>query len=378
MNKEIKYIGFYDLQDSKVKRNISLAATNKMDYICDSLNNLGYNVHIVSPSYSTEKNTKFNKKEEKVISKNKFLTVFASFGSKNKFYLLLNILISNISLFFWLFKNIKKNETIIVYHSIWLSLPIRVVKLFKQFNYILELEEIYSDISHKNILLRNFESSLIYNAFSYVLVSEELKKKIGKNKISIIIYGGYKQQQYLTTPIDDGKIHLVYSGTIDSETLSAYNAVEATRHLNENYVLHIIGNGEIDKLNNLIKLVQKDTDCKIIYDGVKINKEYIIYIQRCHIGLNTRTMTGKFLSTSFPSKIPSYISLGINVISSDIKIVRDSPFGDLISYYSEDTPFAIAEAIKKATIFSSEVLQERVKDLDREFLKELKFLLENE
>lgn len=378
MNKEIKYIGFYDLQDSKVKRNISLAATNKMDYICDSLNSLGYNVHIVSPSYSTEKNTKFNKKEEKVISKNKLLTVFASFGSKNKFYLLLNILISNISLFFWLFKNIKKNETIIVYHSIWLSLPIRVVKLFKQFNYILELEEIYSDISHKNILQRNFESSLIHNAFSYVLVSEELKKKIGKNKISIIIYGGYKQQQYLATPIDDGKIHLVYSGTIDSETLSAYNAVEATRHLNENYVLHILGNGEIDKLNNLIKVVQKDTDCKIIYDGVKINEEYIIYMQRCHIGLNTRTMTGKFLSTSFPSKIPSYISLGINVVSSDIKSVRDSPFGDLISYYSDDTPFAIAEAIKKATVFSSEVLQERVKDLDREFLKELKFLLENE
>ena len=51
MVKSIKYIGFYDiLRDGVQKRSYSLAWTKKMDYICSVLNQLGYEVELVSPA----------------------------------------------------------------------------------------------------------------------------------------------------------------------------------------------------------------------------------------------------------------------------------------------------------------------------------------
>lgn len=44
----IKYIGFFDFQDSKVSRNYFLACTNKMESIAEALNDAGYPVEIVS------------------------------------------------------------------------------------------------------------------------------------------------------------------------------------------------------------------------------------------------------------------------------------------------------------------------------------------
>ena len=54
--KNIKYIGFYDLLDSKCKRSGSLVAINKMNYIANSISNLGVNVSIISPAWILEEN----------------------------------------------------------------------------------------------------------------------------------------------------------------------------------------------------------------------------------------------------------------------------------------------------------------------------------
>ena len=53
----IKYIGFFDFQDSKVSRNYPLACTNKMESIAEALVDAGYSVEIISTAVGT--NDKF-------------------------------------------------------------------------------------------------------------------------------------------------------------------------------------------------------------------------------------------------------------------------------------------------------------------------------
>ena len=78
INQTIKYIAFYDTHyNSDEKRNSSLAATNKIDYICSVLNKEGFKVLIVSPS-RTEKNQFFRGKRIE-LSKGIDLKLFPTF-----------------------------------------------------------------------------------------------------------------------------------------------------------------------------------------------------------------------------------------------------------------------------------------------------------
>jgi hypothetical protein len=375
MTRTIKYIGFYDLQNSSVKRNISLAATNKMDYITDTLNKIGYKVHIISPAYSVENNIKFNKKENIKVSENKRITLFPSIGNKSKFSVYINLILTQIYLFIYLIRNVRKHETILVYHSIWLSFAIKLAKLVKGFNYILELEEIYSDISHKKKYFLKYEYQLINDAKSYIIATDALKKRISKNKKYIVLYGNYKVEKLLTFPLRNNKKYLLYAGIIDKEKAGAFNAIEAAALLPSSFIMNIIGFGDVNNLQDRIKEINLKNSCTISFDGVKTGIDYVRYCQQNHIGLSTQKMQGSYTETSFPSKILSYLSFGINVISSDIPSVRESPMGDLINYYTEDNPHSIAEAIKKSTIHPSSVLQKRIMELDIKFISDLKTIL---
>lgn len=375
MNKEIKYIGFYDLQNSKIKRNISPAAISKMDYISDTLNSLGYKVHIVSPAYSVENNFNYNRKQNIKISENKNLTIFPSIGYKNKLSVYINLFLTQIYLFIWLIRNVKKGETVLVYHSLWLSLTIRISKIIKGFNYILELEEIYSDITHKKNYFLNLEYQLINNAISYLISADSLKSKINIEKKYTVLYGNYNVESLISnTPLDNKK-YILYAGIIDKEKAGAFNAIEAGNYLSSSYAINIIGFGDVDDLKKRIEEINSNNGCLINFDGIKSGSEYIEYCQKNHIGLSTQKTEGDYTATSFPSKILSYLSLGINVVSSDIPSVRNSPIGDLISYYKYDDPFSIAEAIKNATLYPSAILQKRINELDKKFILDLKNIL---
>ena len=57
----IKYIAFYynDKFDSRENRNYHLSAVGKIDYICEALNRIGYDVAVISPSW-TENSKSYN------------------------------------------------------------------------------------------------------------------------------------------------------------------------------------------------------------------------------------------------------------------------------------------------------------------------------
>ena len=137
----IKYIGVYDVfYNGKLEKDCSLAAIKKMNYIIDTLNNIGYNVEVISIA----RNKKKAQKKSKIPLNNKLnsLILLNAIGSSNKFISRIGELQIRLELFLWLIKNIKKNETILVYHSQRLCKIIYWACKIKKFNYILEVEEL--------------------------------------------------------------------------------------------------------------------------------------------------------------------------------------------------------------------------------------------
>ena len=377
MQQEIKYVGFYQNPLGSSKRNYALPATNKMDYIISAINEAGFKVVIVTPSWMTEENeqpfyeaTKINKlsKWKRVISVN-------SWKTSNRPFLYVKIIWSWLWLMFWLICNVKKDEKILVYHSTWLSLPIILAKKINKFHLILEVEEIYSDVFTLNRFFDILERKIIKEADSFLFSTELLIDKIAEGRPFKVINGNYQIFDILNTPANDGRIHLVYAGIIDSHKAGAFNAVESALSLPENYVMHIIGFGEVEDLKLRINEINKISKCEVTYDGLKSGLDFVKFCQSCHIGLSTQKMDGDYLNTSFPSKILTYLGLGLQVVSCEVDCVKHSKIGSYVTFYEIDSPQAIAEAIKKIDVKALNNPRKKIKELHTEFVLKLKKML---
>ena len=171
---------------------------------------------------------------------------------------------------------------------------------------------------------------------------------------------------------------MLYTGIIDFEKRGAFNAIDATEFLDENYVLHVLGFGEVDKLKERIEELNKTNKCKIVYDGLLSGDDFIRYCQQCHIGLSTQSLTGDYLQTSFPSKILSYMCMGLPVVSCYISCVSESGIGDLVTYYHNDSAEDIAQAIKNVNLTNTrDNITKRMFELNISFSDELDNLIMN-
>lgn len=376
--KIIKYVGFYDVTNSISDRVCNLAATNKMNYIADTLIEAGYEVQHISPSWMGDQTkVSFEMQNTLRIGKYKSVTYCPSWRTSNKVTRNIKIIVALTWLFLYLLFNTSKDEKIIAYHVQWISIPIRMAKFFKRFELVLEVEEVYQDVMMFKDYFVRWENALLKKADSYLYSTDLLKKKLASPKPSVVVYGEYKNYEKISLPISDNRIHLIYAGIIDEHKKGAFNALEASRFLSEKYVLHIVGFGEVEKLTNLIKKYNQTNKCKVQYDGLKSGKEYIEYCQSCHIGLSTQTMSGKYLESSFPSKILSYLSLGLRVVSGEIRCVTESQLSDVITFYKDDDPESIAKAIQDIDISKFFDSSEVIKKLHIEFLRSLKRLMED-
>lgn len=375
MQENILYISFYDFSNQAYKRVSSVAAISQVDYVSNALLDIGLKVKIVSPSWYDDSASlaKYSATKTTSIKNNLDIVFGPSFGTKNKYVGYIKILFSLFWLFFFLVKNAKKNEKILVYHSPWLALPILLAKKIKKFQLILDVEEIYSDVSSLHPYFDKLEQKIIKTADSHLYSTEFLAKKIQASKPYAVFYGNYKVVPKLAEPLNDGKIHVVYAGIIDTEKLGAFNAIESALFLNEKYQMHIIGFGETELLQTRISEINAISQCKIVFDGQKFGDDYIRYCQMCHIGLSTQKMDGNFVETSFPSKILSYLSMGLQVVSGFVSVVAQSKIANNVVFYKTDSPESIAEAIKNTSFTISSI--DKMKELDADFKSELTQIL---
>ncbi|MDF2802833.1 MAG: uncharacterized protein K0S61_2736 [Anaerocolumna sp.] len=378
MSKKIKYIAFYEeAATNKQNRYAVLAAVNKINYINNTLVRNDYEVTIISPTW-TLNNSGFYKGGTRSVAPNIKLKTFHTFGSSIKVFRMFKYLFSLLQLFFYLIVHTVKDEPIIVYHSVILSFPVRLAKCIKRFSIILEVEEIYQDVMSFSNYMKASEYKIFHKADKYIFSTELLHKKLNdKNKPYAIVYGVYHNEELIAKKEKDGYIHVVYAGTFSPKKGGGLAAVGCAAYLPKEYHVHIIGFGseeETMSIKEKIKEIGDKSQAKITFDGTLSGKDYITFLQKCHIGLSTQNPRAVFCETSFPSKVLSYLSNGLWVVSGRIKVVELTKLSS-IYYYDKQTSKSIAKAILSVNLNAPNNCREIMKSLDDNFIKEIALLV---
>lgn len=373
MENNINYLSFYSLNHEEN----SAAADTKVKYINKTIENIGFNVNLISANCG--KSTKLVAGTNiRLSDKTKFIS-FKSLPYGNLLKRVMRRKFNEYQLKKYLKSSLTKNDIIIIYHSLYYYKLYKWVKQKLKAKIILEIEEIYSDVGKVRFVTREKEVKSFSYADAYIFPTELLDKKINvENKPSTIIYGTYNDEKKCGQPFNDGRIHVVYAGTFDPRKGGVQAAAAAAEFLNGNYHVHILGFGsEKDKeqLLKTIESVSKKTRCIVTFDGLKSGKEYIEFIQSCDIGLSTQNPDAEFNATSFPSKILSYMSNGLRVVSIRIPAIEQSAVGDYMYYYDKQTPKEIAKAIMQVDLNDGYNGRGIISELDEKFTKEIAELI---
>lgn len=372
---KIKFITYYSNVEDTLKRTASPAAINVINYISNAIVANGFNLEIISPSWVINDDSKTIYKMRKTKLDKKICLINApSIGGKSMIRNTLKKAISRIWIICYLLKHVKKGETIIAYHQPTLMFPLNILKLIKKPKLIVVTEELYSDISKFNYLSKNKEINFLKKADAYIFPTLLLSERINTaDKSFVIVHGTYTSEAPRNLKYKDGLIHVVYAGTFNPFK-GATIAVEAAEYLDERFHIHIIGFGsdqEKEELLTKISSVKKRTKCKITYDGLKTGEDYISFLQSCDIGLSTQNPSASFNDTSFPSKILSYLSNGLRVVSIRIKAIETSAVSDILYYYDSSDPKEVANTIKSVDLSKPYDSRKKIDMLNIRFSKDL-------
>ena len=381
----MKYFGYYADGERVKESNCTLAAVNKMSYIAGVIAVVAGKAEIISRATRKE-----SPQQDEIVKVNEKQTVqyFASTPHGWKISRVLFRQIDRIRFIVWMLKNIKKNEKVLVYHSLGYMREIDLVHRIKKFELILEVEEIYSDVSG-NKYIRKKEVKFLQRADAYIFPTKLLSSEINPNgKPEVIIHGTYQVESdekcklfHENLQSDSVQtIHCVYAGTLDPRKGGAVAAATAAEFLPPNYHIHILGFGsekDMQEMKELVAKISFNGRAKITYDGVLSGKDYIRFLQSCDIGLSTQDPNAAFNGTSFPSKILSYMANGLRVVSIRIPAIETSAVGDMVFYYDEQTPEEIAKAIMDIDFNDNYDSRAYIRQLSDQFEKDIKTLLDN-
>ncbi len=376
MKLRLYYIGFYATNDNVQNRQIYLSAVNKMDYVLQTLQSIGLDITVVSCSKSNNSKVYFGSKQ--VIADKTYLKQFMTLGRRSLLFRVIDRPLIKLQLFIYLLSNVKNNDVMIVYHSLFYVKILRFVKWIKRCKLILELEEVYSDVTERQ-KDRKKEYIIFNSSDGYLLSTQLLVDFLNiKNKPVIVSHGSYMVERDRFLKKIDNNIHVVYAGTLDPRKGGALAAAAAV-YLPSNYHIHILGFGtknEKDQLQEIIKQCRLTGHAEITYDGVLSGDEYVCFMQSNDIGLSTQNPNATFNSSSFPSKIISYMANGLQVVSIRIPAIENSKIGDIIYYYEEQSPESIAKAILSVNLLERIDTRQKVKELDIQFVKEFRVMLD--
>lgn len=377
MKNEVKYIGFYSINNHLMTRAFSLAARNKMDYIISVLNQLNINTHIISPSWSMDTEMKYYKKMEMKIDDHTKLTLTPSFGVNLKMLKYLRILFSLGWLTGYLLLSTNKFEKIIVYHSPWMFFPIFVLKKLKKIKIILEIEEIHSSVWNLHPFLKWMEYKLIKISDRQIVVTEELGKKL-KIKNPIVLHGDYTFTKKTKITRSDNLVKIIYAGSVEYVKGGAIKLIDIAKQLPSNYRISIIGPGDksaIIKLNEKINLTNKELGFnKIAYEGIVHGKDLEEKLLSSDIGINSQK-TGEYMGTAFPSKLLTYLKNGLRVVSTPNSTILNSKVNHLITFSKDDSCESIVNAILEVNKLNAFETEMNLNELHNDFSLKLNSFL---
>lgn len=373
----IKYVGFYGSKEIGEQRVAAISAVKKMNYIAESIIKTGKNVTIISPSWQNDCKKMFSFEGLINSSFGDIEIIVSPAFNLGSFLRNFKVFFGLAWLFFFLLFNTKQKEKILVYHSPWLYLPLKGLKILKRSEIILEVEEIYQEVWVINKTLKRWENKLLKLADSYITVSNVLAQKLG-SKTKLTVYGAYSiQHKPDVARKKSDKIKVVYAGLIDHIKGGAFNAVRCCKYLPENYEMHIAGRGslkEIEILKEEIEKINKIHSREVcVFHGTLPDEQFDNLLNSCHIAINPQ-IDGKNMEYLFPSKIIKYLAHNLRVVSTPIKSLVNSPFKNLVDFSIDDSPFENAKSILEIDLTKDFNSISVIDELNEKFLLDLKLL----
>lgn len=377
MSDRIKYICYYDTHDSTCKRNYVLSATNKLEYIWEVMSRMGYIVDVVSVSNCVETKFQYTPGNTRKINDSVYLRTFPSFGGSKiaqwigRYYLRIFFII-------WFICNVHKGEKVLVYHSLGYCKLLLFLQRLVKCSYVGEIEELYQDVVPQRKAMREKENKFIKICDSYIFPSKLLNDKLNTcDKPAVIVQGIYRVEEKRVKPEEDGFNHIVYAGTFDKDK-GVLEAINATKFLPQNYHVHILGFGnseDVSFIKGIIKDISNESNALISYDGCLTGDAFISFLQKCKIGLCPQNPQAAFNATSFPSKILTYLSNGLQVVTIDVPAIKQSVIASCLHFYKEQTPEQLANTIEEAAVRPFTGISEKLIELDGQFALTLGKLL---
>lgn len=374
-SKRIKYFSYRGCSDPDKRRDNSPAADTKIDYIIEVLNRCGYGVEHISRAGSSINKYIPGYVESKGLNTYRY---FASFGRTKSIFRIVFRWYMEIQFFLWCLFNIKKGETILVYHSLGYDSTFIKLKKIKKFTLIGDIEEIYQDVHVQSKQKSRDEYRFIDVCDKFFFPNTILNVRLNKHNLPhLVVHGIYKKEKRIAEHFEDGKIHLLYSGTFDPIKGGVDAAIAMSKYLPAEYHLHITGFGsdiQVEDVRRSIRELESVSNCTITYHGFLSFDNMKRLMQQCHIGLCTQDPHTLLNLTSFPSKILNYMANGLIVISGRNAAIEGSHVGDLLHYYDRQESQEIASSILKIKIKGNSC-QKRLEDLDHIFEQKLRVLL---
>ena len=365
---DIFYLGFLSEPENPNDFYKHMGANIKMLYILRTFYSLGINVKVISLGMSPSNN--FIKK----VKINGFFDIFYVATLKYSAFISKSFLLFQIFLFIIIFVN--KKDIIVFYHVKKILPLILFLKKLKNFTLILEVEENYSAVWGEGETEINLENKQIMQADKFIFVNDLYSKKLNISKSFIVCYGDYIQKKLKKNEQVNFEINLVYAGLITQDMYpDVYLAIDAMLHLDSHFNLKIIGYGENDSIEKLKKYIyDKKLSDRVKYDGLFVGEEYTHYLSKCDIGLNPRVLEDTISDYTFPSKVMTYLSHGLSVVSTTINCIKYSRISSEISFSIDKSPESFADAIK--ALKSRGNIKVNLDELNNDFRNELRGLVE--
>lgn len=361
--------------DNKTNRNVTPSAITKGKYVASALASCSSEVEIVSLAYPTKDS------QDEVyyqVSENVICHLFKGKYSNNRIIRYLNHKLYDKKIRKYLKQNVKKDDIVVVYHSLANMKLVKYIKKNITDKIVYEVEEIYGDVINDE-KAKIKELKAFKNASSYIFSNDYLNSIINTKQLPYVTcYGTYEIPTLYKEAFNDNLIHCLYAGTL-AQNKGALNAINVAKYLPNNYLIHILGFGsekDIADIKNAVNEVNNSYGTtKVIYEELKLNEEYLKFIQKCQIGLCTQNIDAAFNTTSFPSKILSYMSNGLEVVGVNIAAIKNSKVGQYIQFYNVPDEKEIANAILNINLNNKTNNVDVVKELDKEFKEDLKDML---
>ena len=373
--KTVYYVCFY-AEPEFSKEIVSYPSVwSKINYVSDSLKKCGYDVCYLCPVLPH--NGKFRKRTVQIDSHEKHIYFSAHTGGKFKFGNKFNSFLQMFKILMYLVKNAKKDDRILIYHSMFHTFWVPILKNIFKKPYFLQIEDVFSALSPEGKSFEDKEWKFFETANGYLCVNSLIKDKIHNPAPKIISHGRYVVSDILENKKND-KCRLVYAGVIEQVRNGAFLAAETMQYLSDRYELVILGFGEEKDINDLKTLVnrinaEKGWEC-VKYLGYMSGEEYLRELQKCSIALSTHKYDEtnmKSADYTFPSKLLVYLGNGLRIVAQDLKCLRTSNINEYITYYKSPTPQSVAEAVMKIDISKDYDCIEMIKELDKEFCKNI-------